>query len=178
MDFKKKGRYMQSFKFIIFSAALLLSTQSFAAKEIINRCNVDKNCVKLAEALYYEARGESKKGIIAVGQVIVNRTENPAFEDTVIEVVEKKKFDGSKWVCQFSYICKLMKSESKPKVNKNLSNQMKVIARGVLDGEYPDYSNGADHFISSKINIPSWAEKMTAVSKIGNHLFLDSTKKS
>jgi spore germination cell wall hydrolase CwlJ-like protein len=174
----KKLSYLKMIKFMTFTAVLMFSTQSFAVKETINRCNVDKNCSKLAEALYYEARGESKKGIIAVGQVILNRTENPGFKSSIVEVVEQKKFVDSKWVCQFSYICKLMKLDNEPKRNKTISNEMKVIARGVLDGEYPDYSNGADHFISSKIELPKWASKMLTVSKIGNHLFLDSTKKS
>lgn len=169
---------MKGLKLAIFSAAILFSMHSFAAKEVINRCDVDNNCVKLAEALYFEARGESKKGIIAVGQVIVNRTEREAFKDTVVEVVEEKKWNGSKWVCQFSYICKMMNSNKPLQMKKERANQMKIIARGVLDGIYPDYSNGADHFISSKIGIPNWAKKMALVSDIGGHIFLDSTKKS
>ncbi len=169
---------MHGLKVAMFSIAILFSTQSFAAKEIINRCNIDNNCVKLAEALYYEARGETKKGIIAVGQVIVNRTEREGFDDTITGVVEEKKWNGSKWVCQFSYICSLMKSNKPVKVDNQKVNQMKVIARGVLDGIYPDYSNGADHFISDQISLPSWAKRMAAVENIGNHLFLDSTKKS
>lgn len=169
---------MQGLKVAIFSVAILFSSQSFAAKEIINRCDIDQDCVKLAEALYYEARGESKKGIIAVGQVIVNRTEREGFDDTIKEVVEEKKFNGKKWVCQFSYVCKLMSYNKPPKLNRYDSNQMKIIARGVLDGIYPDYSNGADHFISDRITIPSWAKKMAAVENIGSHLFLDSTRKS
>lgn len=169
---------MKGLKLAIVSSAILFSMQAFAAKEVINRCDIDNNCVKLAEALYFEARGESKKGIIAVGQVIINRTESTSFKNTVVEVVEQKKWNGSKWVCQFSYVCKMLNSNKPIKMKKERANQMKVIARGVLDGIYPDYSNGADHFISSKIVKPGWAKKMALVSDIGGHIFFDSTKKS
>jgi spore germination cell wall hydrolase CwlJ-like protein len=169
---------MSYFKIAFISIAALFSSNVFAAKETINRCNADVDCVKLAEALYFEARGESQKGIIAVGQVIVNRTERDGFQDTVAGVVEDKRYDEDKdkWYCQFSYVCKWMNSGKAPKMNTAQSNKMKIIARGVLDGTYPDYSNGADHFVAATIKTPAWAKRMAAVADIGGHVFYDSTK--
>src|SRR5699024_5330367 len=60
------------------------------------RCVADEQCMKLAEAIYHESRGESIKGQIAVAQVIMNRVNDPKFPNTVKEVIEQPK--------QFSYL--------------------------------------------------------------------------
>lgn len=44
----------------------------------------------LAEALYFESRGEPLIGQIAVGMVVLNRTEIPEFEGTICHVVYAK----------------------------------------------------------------------------------------
>ena len=51
----------------------------------------------LAEAVYFEARGTGAEGETAVAHVVLNRSNDPKFPDTVCGVVA----DG----CQFSYRC-------------------------------------------------------------------------
>ena len=48
----------------------------------------------LAEALYFEARGESVKGQFAVADVILNRVESPLFPKTVCGVVQQGEGSG------------------------------------------------------------------------------------
>ena len=55
----------------------------------------------LAEALYFEARGESVKGQAAVAEVILNRRDSGLFPNTVCGVVNQ----GNGRSCQFSYTC-------------------------------------------------------------------------
>ncbi|WP_350124289.1 cell wall hydrolase, partial [Roseovarius sp.] len=57
----------------------------------------------LAEALYFEARGESVKGQFAVAEVILNRVDSVDFPDEVCAVVHQGT--GRKYQCQFTYTC-------------------------------------------------------------------------
>lgn len=59
-------------------------------------CKQSIECVKLAEVGYYEARGESKLGILSVLGVVINRTNDKRFPDTISKVVNQPK--------QFSYL--------------------------------------------------------------------------
>jgi spore germination cell wall hydrolase CwlJ-like protein len=73
-------------------------------EKIINpKVNKQKNC--LMNALYYEARSESKLGILAVASVIENRKNSQRYPNTYCKVVNQRK--------QFSYTL-----ENKPDVNK------------------------------------------------------------
>ena len=47
------------------------------------RANGGKQWQCLSEALYFEARGESIKGQVAVAEVILNRVDSPAYPDSV-----------------------------------------------------------------------------------------------
>ena len=51
----------------------------------------------LAQALYFEARGESLKGQIAVAEVILNRVDSRAFPDTLCGVINQGT--GRKFAC-------------------------------------------------------------------------------
>ena len=57
----------------------------------------------LAEAIYFEARGEPVEGQFAVAEVILNRVESPKFPNSICKVV--RQGTGRKHACQFSYNC-------------------------------------------------------------------------
>ena len=61
----------------------------------------------LANAIYFEARGESVRGQAAVAQVVLNRVRNPAYPDTICSVV----YQNNGWFnrCQFSFACDRIK---------------------------------------------------------------------
>ena len=44
----------------------------------------------MAKALYYEGRGESKNNMTLIGLVILNRTKNPKYPNTVCGVVKER----------------------------------------------------------------------------------------
>ena len=57
----------------------------------------------LAKAIYFEARGESEKGQLAVGRVVLNRVESGAYADTICGVVVQGSERPNS--CQVSFAC-------------------------------------------------------------------------
>ena len=54
----------------------------------------------LALAMYWEARGEGRQGMLAVGSVVLNRVRDQRFPNSVCGVVYE---GGEKPPCQFSF---------------------------------------------------------------------------
>lgn len=117
----------------------------------------------LAEALYFEARGESTKGQFAVAEVILNRVERPEYPDTVCGVVEQANARG----CQFSYAC-----DGRPEHIRNRAAYDRVarVARVMLDGAPRDLTDGATHFHTTAVK-PRWARVFHRTASIGAHVF-------
>ena len=63
----------------------------------------------MAEAIYFESRGEPFIGQLAVGQVILQRVKSKAFPDDACSVVHQgRKYTVERPVkhkCEFSYWC-------------------------------------------------------------------------
>ena len=57
----------------------------------------------LAEALYFEARGEPIQGQLAVGEVVLNRVEDPRYPNSICKVINQGT--GRRFACQFTYTC-------------------------------------------------------------------------
>src|SRR5215831_13618645 len=58
----------------------------------------------LAEAMYYEARGEGVEGQEAVAEVVLERTRDGNYPRTICAVVHEGVMPGRR-DCQFSYAC-------------------------------------------------------------------------
>lgn len=116
----------------------------------------------LTEALYFEARGESLEGQIAVAEVILNRVDSPLYPRTVCGVVKQRGGGG----CQFSYVC-TGKKKMREKAAADLSGR---IARAMLDGAPRILTAGATHFHTRGVK-PSWSKRFARTAKIGAHLF-------
>ncbi|WP_040817094.1 cell wall hydrolase [Litoreibacter arenae] len=119
----------------------------------------------LAEALYFEARGETVKGQIAVAEVILNRVSSSRFPDTVCGVI--KQGTGRKYACQFTYTCdghpeRISEPAAFDRVGK--------IARMMLNGAPRNLSGGATFYHTTAVN-PRWARKFRRTARHGVHLF-------
>lgn len=127
------------------------------------QCLDDIQCQKLAEAIYFEARGESKDGQVAVAHVIMNRVNSPYYPDTVTDVVDYR--------CQFSYRCD--GSLKRGIHEKKAWNRAVEVAELVYTGEVPDPTNGADHYANPRKlkRQPRWMQVYDMVAVIGNHQF-------
>jgi spore germination cell wall hydrolase CwlJ-like protein len=116
----------------------------------------------LTEALYFEARGESLEGQIAVAEVILNRVDSPLYPRTVCGVVKQRGGGG----CQFSYVCD-GRSRMREKGAADLAGR---IARAMLDDAPRRLTDGATHFHTRSVR-PGWSRKFSHTASIGAHLF-------
>ncbi|MBU2962981.1 cell wall hydrolase [Citreicella sp. C3M06] len=119
----------------------------------------------LAEALYFEARGESVKGQFAVAEVILNRVDSPRFPATVCGVVNQGT--GRKHACQFTFTC-----DGVPEtISEPLAwDRAGKIARQMLDGAPRALTEGATFYHTHAVN-PYWAKSFTKTTSIGDHQF-------
>lgn len=117
----------------------------------------------LTEALYFEARGESLEGQIAVAEVILNRVDSGLYPRSVCGVV-KQRGGGS---CQFSYVCDGRTDKMRETEAANLAGR---IARAMLDDAPRLLTEGATHFHSRGVN-PDWSRRFDRTAKIGAHTF-------
>ncbi|WP_108386943.1 cell wall hydrolase [Yoonia sediminilitoris] len=119
----------------------------------------------LAEALYFEARGESVRGIFAVGEVILNRVDSKLFPDTLCSVINQGT--GRKYACQFTYTCDgLAETIAEPRAWERVGK----VARMLIDGSSRDLTGGATHYHTRAVN-PNWARVYPRTAAIGSHYF-------
>ncbi|MDO5633103.1 MAG: cell wall hydrolase [Paracoccus sp. (in: a-proteobacteria)] len=112
----------------------------------------------MAEALYFEARGEGVHGQAAVAEVILNRVDSRRFPSTVCGVVNQR--------AQFSYTI-----GGKPRIrNQAAYNRAVDIARRALSGHPRKLTGGATYFHTTAVR-PNWSHRFTRTTRIGNHIF-------
>ena len=121
--------------------------------------------VCLAMAMYHEAKGEPREGILAVAHVVVNRTNNPAFPSTVCEVVYQGKPKSR--FCQFSWTCD---GRSDAPTNREKYYKMLAMATSVLEGETKDPTRGAMFFHNRTVK-PTWSFTKVKTREIAQHSF-------
>jgi len=113
----------------------------------------------LAKNIYYEARGESQKGKIAVAQVTLNRVIHPSeFNKTICGVVYQKD--------QFSWTS-TRKNYIKDKYHWE---EAEHIARGILQGKLFLENFDALYFHTNYTK-PTWRHTKQYITTIGKHIF-------
>jgi spore germination cell wall hydrolase CwlJ-like protein len=116
----------------------------------------------LTEALYFESRGESLEGQIAVAEVILNRVDSALYPNSVCGVVKQRGGGG----CQFSYVCDGRK-KMRERDAADLSGR---IARAMLDAAPRLLTDGATHFHTRSVR-PGWSKRFAHTTSIGAHHF-------
>jgi spore germination cell wall hydrolase CwlJ-like protein len=119
----------------------------------------------LAQALYFEARGEPVLGQLAVGDVILNRKASKKFPGSICDVVDQGMQKGK---CQFSFRCSKKKNTV---ANQDAFKRAAKLARFLLTKERLKFAGGAAYFHTTTIH-PSWAKRMVETVRVGNHVFL------
>jgi len=139
-------------------------TGGFARGKTMQVSDRERWC--LSTAIYFEARGESYRGQVAVAQVVLNRVKDHRYPETICGVVFQNQ--NRRNACQFSFACDGIPevvNEPKP------WEQAEDIARRVLDGElYLTEVGDATHYHASYVR-PAWAPRMQKVTQIGLHVF-------
>jgi spore germination cell wall hydrolase CwlJ-like protein len=120
----------------------------------------------LSTAIYFEARGESYRGQVAVAQVVLNRVKDYRYPKTICGVVYQNQTRRNS--CQFSFAC-----DGRPESIDDPKSwaQAQEIATKVTDGElYLTEVADATHYHASYVR-PAWAPRMQKVTQIGLHIF-------
>jgi spore germination cell wall hydrolase CwlJ-like protein len=126
----------------------------------------DKQMWCMATAIYFEARGESYRGQVAVGQVVMNRVKHPLYPDTICAVVFQNQ--NMRNACQFSFACDGIPERV---TDKKAWAQAMKIAQDVVGGtDYLPEVGKATHYHATYV-YPHWAPRMKKVTKIGMHVF-------
>ena len=123
----------------------------------------DESWECLAEAVYFEARGESIKGQFAVAEVVLNRVDSGKFAKSVCGVV-KQRGGGS---CQFSYVCDGYADRMRDPQAREVAQR---IAYVMLNGAPRTLTAGATYFHTHSVK-PGWSRRFERTAAIGDHLF-------
>ena len=121
-----------------------------------NELSRELNC--LAGAIYFEAKGESLPGQLAVGRVIVARSKSGRFPDSYCGVVYQRS--------QFSFVC----GTGMPVIDKRSRNwkNATAIAQIAHAGAWRSPVEGALYFHAAYVS-PGW--RLTRMARVDNHVF-------
>jgi spore germination cell wall hydrolase CwlJ-like protein len=120
----------------------------------------------LADAIYFEARGESVRGQMAVAQVVINRVFSGYYPNNICGVVYQNAH--RRFRCQFTFACDGLPE----RINEPLAwERAKHIARDALDGNFWLNDVGkATHYHARWVH-PWWVHEMRRLDRIGVHTF-------
>jgi spore germination cell wall hydrolase CwlJ-like protein len=112
----------------------------------------------LAGAIYFEARGESLDGQLAVGSVIVERARSQRFPDSYCGVVFQRS--------QFSFV----RGNRMPKIKTGSRAWRRAVAIAQIadGGRWESPAEGAMYFHAARVS-PAW--RLTRVARVDNHVF-------
>ena len=119
----------------------------------------------LAQAVYFEARGEPYEGQLAVAQVVLNRVVDDRYPNSICAVV----FENETWRhrCQFSFAC-----DGRSDRPRNLGAWIDALktARLASTGRLRDLTYASTHYHAEYVK-PKWAKRFLRTVKIGRHAF-------
>jgi spore germination cell wall hydrolase CwlJ-like protein len=119
----------------------------------------------LADAVYYEARGETPSGQAAVAQVVMNRVRHPAFPKSICGVVFQGAYNRTG--CQFSFACDGSMRHAR---DVGAWNRARKIAARALAGTMANEVGSATHFHTINVS-PGWGPRLLRVAQVGMHIF-------
>ena len=119
----------------------------------------------LSEAIYYEARSESKSGQIAVAEVIMNRIKSKHYPGTVCGVV----YEGAERTtgCQISFTCD---GSTMKEPRGRMWGRSQEIAQMVMMGGTRPLTDRSTHYHTTAVD-PHWSSSLRFNKQIGSHKF-------
>lgn len=146
-----------------------INAPSDAALVLSGSASGEMNC--LAQAVYFEARGESHAGQLAVAQVVLNRVRSARYPDTICGVVYQNEHKYNR--CQFSFACD---GRSETASNRRSWNDAVSVAQDAVAGERKDLIAGLSgntlYYHATSVS-PRWASQMRVTKRIGRHIFYE-----
>lgn len=120
----------------------------------------------LAEAVYFEARGEPVRGQIAVAQVVLNRAFSGYYPSDVCGVVYQNAH--RRLACQFTFACDGIPDRV---ADAEAWTRAQRIAKESLDGRLWLADVGKSTHYHANYVRPWWRRTMRTLSRIGVHIF-------
>ncbi len=147
------------------SAVMKVDAQSTLSELALARFEAEQRC--LAEAMYYEARGEGVAGQEAIAEVIFHRLHRRGYPGSICGVVYQGAGDGG--TCQFSFACD--GERDRPRSAAAWSRAQRLAAK-ILGGRLTlnDVTQGATSFHAADIE-PRWSSSLERTVQIGRHIF-------
>ena len=126
--------------------------------------HAERDC--LAEAIYFESRGEPRDSQVAVAHVVLNRVASKVYPSRICAVIREGEELG-KGRCQFHWRC-----DDKPDVPSEYAawRDAQALADEILAGEVPDPTRGALFFHAVYVS-PQWASRLRRTATIGSHIY-------
>ena len=120
--------------------------------------NAEETC--LATAVYFEARGETLEGQLAVARVVMNRAASGRYPSSWCATVKQP--------AQFSFVRRGLF----PSVDANCDawRKAQAIARLAVSNAVPSLSNDVLWYHANYV-APSWGRRLTRATQIGTHIF-------
>ena len=129
----------------------------------------------MAQNIYFESGNQPLAGKVAVAHVVLNRLEHMNYPTSICGVVYQAKLKQN-WKgnmvpvlhqCQFSWYCD---GKSDDPVDSPTWLKSLHVARDVIQGAYPDITEGSTHYHSDSV-YPYWADSLNETVYINNHIF-------
>lgn len=142
------------------SAAPEVAPRTFSEQAVNAR---EHNC--LSQAIYYEARGETQRGQVAVAEVVMNRVRSPVYPNTICEVV----YQGSTRAtgCQFTFTCDGSLGQ---RPRGRAWDRAQRVATAMMLGYHRPITQNATHYHTHEVN-PIWNSGLVETTDIGSHVF-------
>lgn len=144
--------------------APIASSNSASLRELVatvpNDTELSGELRCLAQAVYFESRGERLSGQLAVARVVINRAESSLFPDDYCSVVTQR--------AQFSFV----RGGQIPTPNASSSawQRARAIARIAHQELWDSEADEALYFHAKSVH-PRWAGRMATVAQIDSHIF-------
>jgi|HubBroStandDraft_6_1064221.scaffolds.fasta_scaffold78890_2 hypothetical protein len=141
------------------------ATSALAEEQEVVKILEDQRC--LAEAMYYEARGEGTSGEEAIAEVVFHRMRAPGYPRSICGVVYEGAARGHG--CQFSFACDGSMLQTK---NSAAWGRARILAAKIIAGavRLEDVTGDAISFHAADV-LPDWADHLERTIQIGNHVF-------
>lgn len=119
----------------------------------------------LSQAIYYEARGESQRGQVAVAEVVMNRVRSGYYPSTICGVVYQGSHRSTG--CQFTFTCD---GSLNRQPRGRAWAQAQRVATAMMLGYHRPLTQGATHYHTHAVN-PIWNSGLVETTSIGSHVF-------
>ncbi|MBL8551881.1 MAG: cell wall hydrolase [Hyphomonadaceae bacterium] len=119
----------------------------------------------MAQAIYYEARGENVRGQVAVGEVVMNRVRSKQYPNTICGVVYQGHTRATG--CQFTFTCD--GSRNRRPAGRAWQRAQHVAAQVML-GHTRSVVGSSTHYHTNAVS-PRWRYMLVETARLGDHVF-------